>query len=286
MTFKNLMVLLQTYPEPTPLEVVEASVDVARALTARLSALCIVALPRAPVSALGTLVLDIPALVADEHRKLHETAHRLLADFRDRAMARAVLCKEILETCEGPDFPDVLAGYTRLYDLTIAAMPGGSYLSHFDAHWYAEAVIFDSGRPAIIIPHERRRTGPLALDNVIVAWDHSRAAARTVADALPILVRARSNLVVTVTGEKQLRDDHAPDALLQHLALHGVDATHRSLSAEGRGVGDVLADCARMHNADLIVMGAYGTSRFREFVLGGATKSLLSHSQVPLFMSH
>ncbi|MBL6651153.1 MAG: universal stress protein [Reyranella sp.] len=74
--------------------------------------------------------------------------------------------------------------------------------------------------------------------------------------------------------------------MLQHLALHGVDATHRSLSAEGRGVGDVLADCARMHNADLIVMGAYGTSRFREFVLGGATKSLLSHSQVPLFMSH
>ncbi|MBL6651154.1 MAG: hypothetical protein ISP49_06155 [Reyranella sp.] len=75
-------------------------------------------------------------------------------------MARAVLCKEILETCEGPDFPDVLAGYTRLYDLTIAAMPGGSYLSHFDAHWYAEAVIFDSGRPAIIIPTSDGALGP------------------------------------------------------------------------------------------------------------------------------
>jgi nucleotide-binding universal stress UspA family protein len=91
---------------------------------------------------------------------------------------------------------------------------------------------------------------------------------------------------VTVTNEKAIESPRSLAELGRHLARHGIDATLESVDAAGRPIGQVLDAFVRAHDADLLVMGAYGHSRVREFVLGGATKSVLARPSVPTLLSH
>jgi len=121
---------------------------------------------------------------------------------------------------------------------------------------------------------------------IVVAWDFTRAAARAVADAMPILERANKVRIVTVTNEKLFDSKRSSEELAKNLSRHDVDVIVYRVDAAGRSIGNVLkrevADCS----ADLLVMGAYGHSRFSEFILGGATKSLLSKPPLPILFSH
>src|SRR6266542_3596702 len=152
--------------------------------------------------------------------------------------------------------------------------------------WYAESIIFGSGRPIVILPYERKRSGSFALDTVIVAWDFSRPATRAMADAIPILEKAKRVCVLTVTKEKAIDTRRSGAELAKHLARHGADVVLDEVDAKGRSIGDVFEAHVTYRNADLLVMGAYGHSRLREFVLGGATKSMLARPPVPVFLSH
>ena len=151
--------------------------------------------------------------------------------------------------------------------------------------WYAETVIFGSGRPTLILP-EAPRTRPFELGTVVVAWDFSRAAARAVSDAIPLLERARKVRIVTVTNEKSLDTKHSSEELAKNLARHRIDVVLDQVDANGRPIGKVLETHALSHQADVLVMGAYGHARWREFILGGATKSLLSRPPLPILLSH
>jgi nucleotide-binding universal stress UspA family protein len=172
--------------------------------------------------------------------------------------------------------------YAMLRDFTIVPVPVGKLV----APWYAEAIIFGSGRPTLILPHIRKRAGAFALDTVAVAWDFSRSAARAVADALPILEKAKHVSVVTVTNEKVIDTKRSGVELAKHLARHGIDVVLDTVDAADRGIGEVLEAYVTSHNADVLVMGAYGHSRIREFILGGATRSTLSQPPLPIFFSH
>jgi nucleotide-binding universal stress UspA family protein len=121
---------------------------------------------------------------------------------------------------------------------------------------------------------------------VIVAWDKSRTAARAVADAVPILQRAKHVRLLTVTGEKKITSRQSAAEFAGHLKLHDVSVVVDEVHAAGRPIGSVLQDEATKHGADLIVMGAYGHSRMWEFILGGATQSMLSHPPAALLLSH
>jgi nucleotide-binding universal stress UspA family protein len=124
------------------------------------------------------------------------------------------------------------------------------------------------------------------LGTVVVAWDFSRAAARAVSDSLPLLERAATVRVVTVLNEKHLDRKHSAEELSKNLSRHGIDVMLDRVDAGGRAIGDVLGEYVASHAADLLVMGAYGHSRLREFVLGGATRSLLSKPSLPILFSH
>jgi nucleotide-binding universal stress UspA family protein len=187
-----------------------------------------------------------------------------------------------LEQCLTSEVPDLFIEYAKLRDITIVPVPEGK---HFD-QWYAESIIFGSGRPTLILPHTRKRTGAFALDTVAVAWDFSRPAARAVADALLILEKAKRVSVVTVTNEKVIDTKRSGAELAKHLARHGVDVVLDTVDAAGRGIGDVLESYVTSRNADILVMGAYGHSRIREFILGGATQSMLSRPPLPILFSH
>lgn len=282
MSFEDVLVALTAYPEPTSVSAIDDSVALAVALGARISAISCEVRIQAPGSPLGTALLNVPAMVAAEVKKSATNAQNLLVAFQNAAEKNDVFQERILEKCLTSQVPDLLVDYARLRDLTIIPIPEADYVDR----WYAESVIFGSGRPIIILPEKRTSKDPIALDRVVVAWDFSRQSARAVADALPILKKAKHVFVVTVSNEKVIDTKQSGVELAKYLARHGVDVVLDVVDAAGRSIGEVLEAHVARRNGDLLVMGAYGHSRFREFVLGGATRSMLDRPPVPVFLSH
>jgi nucleotide-binding universal stress UspA family protein len=130
------------------------------------------------------------------------------------------------------------------------------------------------------------RPRPFELGTLAVAWDFSRAAARAVSDALPMLEKARHVRIVTVVNEKVMDPKHSAEELAKNLARHGIDVVLDKVDALGKPIGEVLETYVLSHGIDLLAMGAYGHSRWREFVLGGATKSMLARPPLPILFSH
>lgn len=277
MAFKDILVALASYPEPAPLSVVEDAVAVATALGAHLAAVSCETRVELPGHFISNSLVN--GMIAAETTRSRKNAQELLAAFDAAAEKAGLLHETILEKCITVDVPDILIEYARLRDLTILSVP-----ESYD-QWYAESIIFGSGKPTLILP-ESPRPRPFKLGTVAVAWDFSRAAARAVADALPILELAKQVRIVTVVNEKTLDSKHSAEELARNLARHGVDVVVDKVDAEGRRIGDVIESYTQSHQVDLLVMGAYGHSRLREFVLGGATRTLLSKPPLPILFSH
>lgn len=286
MSFRDVLIVLRPYPATTAIAAVEGATALAVSLGARVSAIACAVRPKAPRSILGNALFDVSALVGEESRKSVEDAHKLLAAFEQAARMRNALGRQIFESCAPADAPGLLVDQTRLFDLTILPTPEIAHVAQFDARWYAESIIFESGHPAIILPSEGEGAIPAGLEAVLVAWDNSRAAARAIADALPILKKAKRIRLLTVVGEKPMPSGRSAAGMVEHLALHGVKVTVEEANAEGRTIGRVLYDQVKGFGADLLVMGAYGHSRLQEFVLGGATNSVLSKPPTAVFLSH
>lgn len=286
MAFKRLLILLRSYPAPTPTGAIEAALDIAVTLDAKVSALSCAILPHVPKSILSGVIGDVSALVGQEREKIKTGAQQLLRTFSERASRRGVFGQALYRQCAPSEVPDLLAGYARLSDLIVVPMPEGGYLDQLDSHWYLETALFDSGRPILVVPHDYRSPGAGAFGTVVVAWDHTRAAARAMADALPILRLAKSVRLLTITNEKIIPQEPPPLEVVSHLAAHGVHVAYDAVDADGRDAATAIADYLREHSGDLLVMGGYGHSRVREFILGGATKHMLTHPPVPVFMSH
>jgi nucleotide-binding universal stress UspA family protein len=147
-----------------------------------------------------------------------------------------------------------------------------------------EAALFESGRPMVIVPYIQKEA--LKLDRVLVCWDGSRNAARAIADSLPFLTQGRKVEIIIVASDSGKADELPGADLGEHLARHGLNVEVKRLVAADVDVTNVIlsyaADCA----ADFIVMGGYGHSRLREFVLGGATRGILQSMTIPVLMAH
>lgn len=282
MAFEDILVSLTTYPTRTRPSGIDDAVALAVALEAHISAIaCEVRVP-APASPMGSALLNVPALVFAELKKSAAAAAQELAEFRKAAEQKGVFQEVILEKCTTPEFSDLVTDYARLRDLTIIPMPDVDTVER----WLAETLIFGSGRPTIVLPERTRWSKAVALNTVVVAWDFSRNSSRAVADALPILKKAKLVSVLTVTNEKVFSSGRSGAELAKHLARHGVNVVLDEVDASGRDIATVFESHLTLRDADLLVMGAYGHSRFREFVLGGATRSVLLRPPVPVFLSH
>jgi nucleotide-binding universal stress UspA family protein len=281
MAFKDLLLVLTTYPEPTVASALDDAVAVAVALGGRLSAIACQVKVQVPGSVLGHAIGDVPGIIAAEAKKSATHAEKLLAAFEDGAQRSGIFQERILETCLTFEVPSVLVDYARLRDLTLLSIPEREHVSR----WYAETIIFGSGLPTMVLPEVRKRP-EFALNTTIVAWDFSRPAARAVADALPLLEKSKRVFVLTVTNEKIIDSRRSSAELAKHLARHGVNVTLDAVDAGGRSIGEAIESYVASRSGDLLVMGAYGHSRLREFILGGATKSMLARPPVPIFFSH
>lgn len=282
MSYRDLLLPLVTYPEPSQAGAIDAAAAFAAAISARITAVSFAVDIVAPGNLLTDIFLNLPAIVAAEEKKSAQHAEDLLRHFGETAQARGVFEASGQERCLLPELRDAVAAHTRLHDLTV--LPVGEI--DIADQWCAETVIFESGRPTLVIPNEPAPTERFQLASILVAFDFSRAATRALADAIPILRHAKRVTLLTVENEKPLARRHKPAELKAHLARHDIDAECISIDAAGRRIGEVLTSYTEANGTDLLVMGAYGHSRLREFVLGGATKSMLSRPSLPILLSH
>lgn len=282
MAFKDVLLQLSSYPDPTQVPVIEQAVDFAAALGAHISALAFkIEIPSAG-NPLANALLDIPGMVAAERHKSLANAQKLISAFEAAATKRGLLHHQIVDSCTTSEVAALVTEHARMHDVTM--IPIGEELGL--QQYVAESVIFGSGRPTIVLPETPRVTGPLSLDVVGVAWDFSRPAARAVADAMPILERAKTVRVVTITQEKTIDTKRSGAELIKHFACHGIEVVLEEEEAAGRTIGRALEEYAAAHQIDLLVMGAYGHSRLRDFILGGATKTVIAHPKLPVLLSH
>jgi nucleotide-binding universal stress UspA family protein len=174
----------------------------------------------------------------------------------------------------------------RCADLIVAGQDDPEDPESYVGDFFPENLILSSGRPVLLVPNasNARSTG----ERVLIAWDGSREATRAVHDALPFLRGAKSATVLTINGAHEDERARIPGAdIAAVLARHGVRVEVADIeTGPGGAIGEVLLSQAADSGADLLVMGAYGHARWRELVMGGATRTILRSMTVPVLMSH
>jgi len=231
----------------------------------------------------GTVMGGIPPeFIESQRRDSDKKARDAIAHFEEAAKRAGVSfeCLSINASIAGA--AERLGRLARRFDLAIVGQPERERSAA--AEVVDEGVLFESGRPVIFVPYVQKAS--LKLDRVMLCWDGSRAATRAIADAMPFLHKAKQVEIVMVAG-KAGKDDEIPGADLgQHLARHGLKVDVKRITAPDIDVGSAILSYAADSNADMIVMGGYGHSRLREFILGGVTRGLLESMTVPALMSH
>jgi len=182
-----------------------------------------------------------------------------------------------------PHFDSEAGVHARYGDLAIVARPGPEGQPS-GPPGLVESLVLTSGRPIIVLPPSGTRP---RVRRILVAWNAGREAARAVADALPLLVRAEAVEVLVVDHERRAASHgQEPGAdIARHLSRHGARVEVRQLSSGGEDVGRLLLSQAAAFGADLLVMGAYGHSHLREWVFGGVTRTVLHEAGFPVLMS-
>jgi nucleotide-binding universal stress UspA family protein len=213
---------------------------------------------------IGGSVFDglTPAIIDTWRAERVQAAEKARDAFEQKAKRAGVACDSRVLSSSSPGAANIFSTIARSYDLSI--LPQSEPDDDIAETLAIEAALFDSGRPVLAVPYIHK-TG-LKLDRVVVCWDGSRSAARAVGDALPLLKRAKTIDVVTVE--------------------HKVRVELKPLVAPDSDAASVVLSYAADSSADLIVMGGYGHTRLREFVLGGMTYNILKSMTVPVLMSH
>lgn len=172
----------------------------------------------------------------------------------------------------------------RFADIVVLDKPYGAGRG-IEAEAIIEAALFDAGVPVLVVPEAGLPQTPPG--TVVLAWNQSQEALDAARAALPILARARLVNIVVIDPPSHGPERSDPGGRLsQFLARHGVSVEISVLARTMPRISDILArHCTDVH-ADLLVMGAYGHSRFRESILGGATRNTLEKTGIPLFMAH
>ena len=255
------------------------AVSVASALDAHVTGIAFVYDAIVPVASTGY----IPPEVIETQQRDSEAAAKTALDRFAAATSRAGISAEPVKVAAsfagaGEQFGLI----ARRFDLVVVgqAEPEKDTIEEL----IAESALFESGRPVIVVPYIQK--APLKLDRVMVCWDGSRAATRAIADAMPLLERAGQVEVVIAGNERGKRDEIPGADMGQHLARHGLKVDVKRITGGDIDVADALLSHAADANIDFVVMGGYGHSRLREFVLGGVTRSILRAMTAPTLLSH
>ena len=170
-----------------------------------------------------------------------------------------------------------LGDLSRVYNVVIISRPYQELQSASLSS--IQTILFDGGRPVMLIPMNKQ------IDigkEVVISWNCTTESSRAVFAALPILKKANNVTILTV--EKVITDGPSGEQVSELLASHGIDAKPVTISGDERKIGDAILDFSKSVDADLIVKGAYTQSRLREIIFGGATRHLMLHSEIPIYL--
>ena len=231
----------------------------------------------------GTVMGGIPPEIIESQRAESNQKARTAVSRFEQAVKRTGVSGEtrtISASISGA--ADQIGRIGRRFDLVIVGQPERQMSLPDEV--VDESVLFESGRPVIFVPFIQK--GGMKLDHIMVCWDGSRAASRAIADAMPFLKKAKQVEVVIIADKPGKKDEIAGADLGQHLARHGLKVDVKRITSPEIDVPSTILSYAADSSADMIVMGGYGHSRLREFVLGGATRGLLEAMTIPVLMSH
>ena len=282
MAYADLLLTALTYPDATPDRAIRSGVALARRLGGKLTFLTVrVDLPQLhnPVAnALLNLdrISDMEQARSAATAELEAVCARIAGDIFNAPLSTETVTAKLYEEAE------VVARAARTRDLTLTPI-GPAVLADREL---AETILFGSGRPVVVYPEAADLPAGDRFTRVAIAWDGGRAAARAVADALPILLAAGEVRIFTALGDKPQAVKGSATDLLRHLRNHGIEAVVDERLDHDRSIGCRLNDYIAEVKPDLLVMGAYGHARLREFVLGGATEAVLRDPPCPVLLSH
>jgi nucleotide-binding universal stress UspA family protein len=278
MSYKTILVHLND--ERRARQLLEFAVDVARAFEAHLTGLHVFPAfhltppVRLPIG--GEILGGIRAQIREETDRIRAifegmTAHQpIVAEWRSATSERREAALVVLE-------------HARAADLVVASQTDPEWDLHRILD-FPERLAIEGGRPVVVVPNNGRSTA--LPKRITVGWNGRREAARAVFDALPLLKRAEQVEVLTV-ARRDSRADSLPDTeIASALARHGVKVNISNSDPGERTVGEEICARAREQGTDMLVMGAYGHSRFRELVFGGVTRYLSREMAVPVLFSH
>jgi nucleotide-binding universal stress UspA family protein len=254
------------------------AVSVAKTFGAKITGVAFVYEPVIPDTVMGGIPTDLIEIQREENTKAAKTAvDRFEAAAKTAGVSAATRMLDASLAGAASTFGQI----ARRFDISVVgqAKPERGAAEEL----MIEGALFESGRPLIVVPYIQKQG--LKLDRVILSWDGGRMAARAIADAMPLIARAKAVDLVIVT-ERSKNEEITGANMSEHLARHGVTAAVKRIAKGDIAVQDTILDYVADSGADLIVMGGYGHSRLREFILGGVTRSILKSMTVPVLMSH
>jgi len=222
-----------------------------------------------------------PVDYSEANRQAAERAEQIEATFRERL--RFSHLRGEWRVVSGK-VSEAVVGQARQADLVILGQVNPDHRLPPEGRQLVEDVLMTSGRPILVIPYIGRFE--TVGSRILVGWNNSREAARAVNDALPLLAKATSVVVLEASPRKSATDDVTSAGLTRHLTRHGINAETSRTVLVDTSAPDLLLNYAADLGADLLVIGGYGHSRVRELVLGGVTHELLRHMTLPVLMSH
>ncbi len=255
------------------------AISLASEFNAHLTGIAFALEPAIPASAMGGIAGSvIDNAIAEAERQAKDAITR----FEAAAKKQGVLSDHQMLTSLVADAVNRFGQIARHFDLSLVLQPDPDDNTANDL--ILESVLFGSGRPVVIVPYIQK--DPVKLDHIVCCWDGSATAARAIGDAAPLLAKAKTVELLIVTNGREKKNEEVGADMATHLARHKLNVTLQRITSADIDVGNAILSYAADRAADFLIMGGYGHSRWREFLLGGATRQILSSMTLPTLMSH
>jgi nucleotide-binding universal stress UspA family protein len=275
MPIKDIIVVVDLAGQRAAMQV---ATDLAARTSAHLTGLSFVYQPMIPSYGMAPIPADFIASAIQSARDEAKSAAAAFSKAAERAGIMHESCTTDL--LAGAGFEDI-DRQCRVTDLVVIGQPDPDRPEPLREP-LIESILFDTGAPVLVVPYIG--APQFKLDRALIAWDGSATAARAVHAALPLLTFAKQvEVLMLVSGEPE---EGAGVGLARYLARHNLRTELKRTTRGGVGVADALLNYVADNAYDWVVMGAYGHSRLREAVFGGATRDVLAEMTVPVLMTH
>ncbi|MDF2118533.1 universal stress protein [Roseiarcaceae bacterium H3SJ34-1] len=275
--FKRVFLPMVNYPFPTLPSTIRQALSVTQFLRAELSVLSLEVVPPFGLGYANYTMPFVGTVISAEEAKAAANREAVADDLLEQARQAGVPHILSRQSCSQHEVADRFAAFARFCDLSV--LPAGEDAA--PEVLFARSVVFGSGHPCLILPRHRQT---ISLRRAVIAWDGSRAAIRSIADALPILEKATDVLVVTAAPDKVVEKSNTAN-LIYYLHRHGIAASPEVIEIGERSAAEAISHRAQTYAADCLVMGAFGHSQLRDLILGGVTQHMLAYAPLPVFLS-